>query len=145
MNGNVIIIGAGRVGSSIARLLNEQNYHVTIVDKYKDALLNVEDFTGYFEVADASNIEVLQRIGIGNADVVVISTEDDDTNVFLTDVCHFVFGIPQIFVRLADPQKEKLCRYPSVRAILPFLLSLDEFRREFGEVRESAPSRAFRG
>ena len=131
MNGSVIIIGAGRVGSSIARLLNEQNYQVTIVDKDKDALLNVEDFTGYFEVADASNVEVLHRIGVGNADAVVISTEDDDTNIFLTDVCHFVFGVPRIFVRLADAQKEKLCHYPSVRAILPFLLSLDEFSREF--------------
>ena len=131
MNGNVIIIGAGRVGSSIAALLNEQNYHVTVIDKNKDALINVEDFTGYFEVADASNIEVLQRIGIKNADVVVISTEDDDTNVFLTDVCHFVFGVPRIFVRLADAQKERLCRYPSVRAILPFLLSRDECSREF--------------
>lgn len=131
MNGSVIIIGAGRVGSSIARLLNEQNYQVTIVDKDKDALLNVEDFTGYFEVADASNVEVLQRIGVGNADAVVISTEDDDTNIFLTDVCHFVFGVPRIFVRLADAQKEKLCHYPSVRAILPFLLSLDEFSRVF--------------
>ena len=131
MRGNVIIIGAGRVGSSVARLLNEQNYHVTVVDKNKDALMNVEDFTGYFEVADASNIEVLQRIGVGNVDAVVISTEDDDTNVFLTDVCHFVFGVPRIFVRLADSQKEKLCRYPSVRAILPFMLSLDEFSRKF--------------
>lgn len=134
MNGSVIIIGAGRVGSSIARLLNEQNYQVTIVDKDKDALLNVEDFTGYFEVADASNVEVLQRIGVGNADAVVISTEDDDTNIFLTDVCHFVFGVPRIFVRLADAQKEKLCHYPSVRAILPFLLSLDEFSREFEDI-----------
>ena len=131
MRGNVIIIGAGRVGSSVARLLNEQNYHVTVVDKNKDALMNVEDFTGYFEVADASNIEVLHRIGVGNVDAVVISTEDDDTNVFLTDVCHFVFGVPRIFVRLADSQKEKLCRYPSVRAILPFMLSLDEFSRKF--------------
>ncbi len=134
MNGSVIIIGAGRVGSSIARLLNEQNYQVTIVDKDKDALLNVEDFTGYFEVADASNVEVLQRIGVGDVDAVVISTEDDDTNIFLTDVCHFVFGVPRIFVRLADAQKEKLCHYPSVRAILPFLLSLDEFSREFEDI-----------
>lgn len=141
MNGNVIIIGAGRVGSSIAALLNEQNYHVTVIDKNKDALMNVEDFTGYFEVADASNIEVLQRIGIKNADVVVISTEDDDTNVFLTDVCHFVFGVPRIFVRLADSQKERLCRYPSVRAILPFLLSLDEFGREFQSAVVNAGSR----
>jgi len=141
MNGNVIIIGAGRVGSSIAALLNEQNYHVTVIDKNKDALMNVEDFTGYFEVADASNIEVLQRIGIKNADVVVISTEDDDTNVFLTDVCHFVFGVPRIFVRLADAQKERLCRYPSVRAILPFLLSLDEFSREFQSAVLNAGSR----
>ena len=134
MNGSVIIIGAGRVGSSIARLLNEQNYQVTIVDKDKDALLNVEDFTGYFEVADASNVEVLQRIGVGDVDAVVISTEDDDTNIFLTDVCHFVFGVPRIFVRLADAQKEKLCHSPSVRAILPFLLSLDEFSREFEDI-----------
>ena len=141
MNGNVIIIGAGRVGSSIAALLNEQNYHVTVIDKNKDALMNVEDFTGYFEVADASNIEVLQRIGIKNADVVVISTEDDDTNVFLTDVCHFVFGVPRIFVRLAHAQKERLCRYPSVRAILPFLLSLDEFSREFQSAVVNAGSR----
>ena len=123
MNGNVIIIGAGRVGSSIAALLNEQNYHVTVIDKNKDALMNVEDFTGYFEVADASNIEVLQRIGIKNADV------------------HFVFGVPRIFVRLADAQKERLCRYPSVRAILPFLLSLDEFSREFQSAVVNAGSR----
>ena len=53
MNGNVIIIGAGRVGSSIASLLNEKNYSVTVIDKNKDALMDVDDFSGYFEVADA--------------------------------------------------------------------------------------------
>ena len=133
MNGNVIIIGAGRVGSSIASLLNEKNYSVTVIAKNKDAPLDVDDFSGYFEVADASDVEVLQRVGTDTADAVVISTEDDDTNIFLTDICHFMFGVPRIFVRLADSRKEKLCRYPSVRAICPFLLSLDEFRREFGE------------
>ena len=39
-----------------------------------------------------------------------------------------------VAVEMADAQKEKLCHYPSVRAILPFLLSLDEFSREFEDI-----------
>lgn len=122
---NVIIIGAGRLGRSIARSLNNKA-DVTIIDKNKDKLAKFEDYSGFTEVGDATDLHLLEKSGIEKADQVIIMTDDDNINVFLADLCSYKYHVPKIYTRLKDSRNKKLVS-DKVVCICPFELTLDYF------------------
>ncbi|MBR0385618.1 MAG: NAD-binding protein [Erysipelotrichaceae bacterium] len=122
---DTIVIGAGRLGSNIARQLSRQE-DVLLVDISKDELSQVTDFTGFMEVGDATDLSFLEENGVRNLKRIVIITEDDNTNIFLADVCYHIFGLKEIYIRLKDSRKMKLVD-SSVKCICPFDLSLEDF------------------
>ena len=62
---NTIIIGAGRLGGTIARSLNNKT-NVLIIDKNKDKISKLQDFSGFIEVGDATDLACLEKNGIQN-------------------------------------------------------------------------------
>lgn len=81
--GPVVILGGGRVGRAAANLLASGGRDYHIVDK--NQRLVVKDPSGI--VGDAADLEVLEKAGIRSAPSVLITTHDDDTNVYLTLYC----------------------------------------------------------
>lgn len=79
----VIIIGGGRVGRAAAYHLKRRNIRFKIVDKNPDRILNEENFI----LGDANDINTLKKAGIDNAHSVIISTNQDDINIYLTIYC----------------------------------------------------------
>jgi voltage-gated potassium channel len=80
--GPVVILGGGRVGRAVARNLREAGQPSRIVEKQEARVrhLDPDDVV----VGDAADLEVLRRAGIEAAPAVVVTTHDDDTNIFLT-------------------------------------------------------------
>ena len=128
---NTIIIGAGRVGNSLAKDL-EKTSNVLIIDKDKNKLARLVDFSGFIEVGDATDISFLRANGIEEADTVVITTDDDNTNIFLSDVCYYLFSRKNIFIRLKDSRKSTLVN-KDVKCICPFDLSISDFERQLNQ------------
>lgn len=81
--GHVVIIGGGRVGRATAKALDSQGIGFRIVERLPE---RVRDPAKYV-VGDASELEVLLRAGIMEASAVVVTTHDDDMNVYLTIYC----------------------------------------------------------
>jgi len=79
----VIIIGGGHVGRSVAATLQEQGIDYRIIDRQPEHVLDPERVIP----GDAAELEVLQRAGIMETASVVITTHDDDMNVYLTIYC----------------------------------------------------------
>lgn len=79
----VIIIGGGRVGRAAAYHLKRRNIKFKIVDKNPDRILNEHNFV----YGDANDINTLKKAGIDNAHSVIISTNQDDINIYLTIYC----------------------------------------------------------
>lgn len=79
----VVVIGAGRVGRAAAGLLSDGGYPVTIIEKDPNRVSSPVKFV----VGDAAELEVLQEAGLDDASAVVITTHDDDVNVYLTIYC----------------------------------------------------------
>ena len=73
----VVVIGLGIFGSQLARQLYEGGLEVIAVDKNKDVVQRIKDYCTKAVVADASEKEVLESIGIAPDDVVVISFGED--------------------------------------------------------------------
>ena len=126
VNRKSIVVGAGRLGSNIAKILSRQKDDVVLIDLNKDKLMNVEDFTGFLESGDATDMDFLEANGIKTADRAVFLTEDDNTNIFLADVCSHIYKVPEIYIKLKDSRKVKIVD-PWIRCINPFDLFLDDF------------------
>ena len=94
----VIIIGAGRVGLATARALERRGVDYRIVEQ---DLARVQD-DGKYVGGSAAELEVLQRAGIESAPAVVITTRDDDTNVYLAIYCRKLRPDLQIIARAND-------------------------------------------
>lgn len=79
----VLVIGAGRVGRAAARDLDAAGIPFRIVDKREDRIRDPE----HFVLGDAADLEVLERAGLRESSAVLITTHDDDVNVYLTIYC----------------------------------------------------------
>jgi len=81
----VVILGGGRVGRATAAKLEERDVAYRIVEKLPDRVRHLDD--AKVVIGDAADLDVLREAGLEDATAVVITTHDDDTNVFLTLYC----------------------------------------------------------
>ncbi len=81
----IIIIGGGRVGRAVGRALAARKLEHRIVER--DPARVRPDNAERYVVGDAAELAVLQRAGLMDTGTVVISTHDDDTNIYLTIYC----------------------------------------------------------
>lgn len=79
----VIIIGGGRVGRAAGRTLADAGLDHRIIELLPERVRDDE----HYVVGDASDIAVLERAGIDHASAVLVTTHDDDVNVYLTLYC----------------------------------------------------------
>ena len=93
--GLTVIIGSGRVGRAVAAALAAEGSDYRLVDR--DAARLREPARGV--LGDAADHEVLERAGIGDCSAVVITTHDDDVNVYLTLYCRRLRPDVQILAR----------------------------------------------
>jgi Trk K+ transport system NAD-binding subunit len=95
VSGGVVIIGGGRVGRAVGRYLGEQGIDHCIVEQQADRVRDPERYV----VGDAADLRVLKEAGIDEAPAVVITTHDDDMNVYLTNYCRRLRPDVQIIAR----------------------------------------------
>ena len=126
-NNNTIIIGAGRLGGTIARSMNKIS-NIVVVDRNKEKIGRLGDFSGFVEVGDATDRALLEKNGIKTANRVIAVTDDDNTNIFLADLCTNIYHVPQVYCRLKDSRKRALVD-ERVKCICPFDLSLEDFEK----------------
>jgi Trk K+ transport system NAD-binding subunit len=79
----VVIIGGGRVGSACARALAADDVDYRVIDKAQHVAIEPERFV----LGDAADLQVLRQAGLLESPAVVITTHDDDMNVYLTLYC----------------------------------------------------------
>ena len=76
----VIIIGGGRVGRAAGHFLAAQGMDYRIIEQRTDRIRN----TRHYIQGDAAELEVLEKAGIEQTPAVVVTTHEDDTNIYLT-------------------------------------------------------------
>ena len=101
---NVIILGCGRVGSTIARMLAQDHHQVTVIDMTADAFRRLgPKFTGKKIIGTGTDQLVLQRAGIEKADAFLALTQGDNTNIMAAQIAREVFNVPKVTTRIYDP------------------------------------------
>ncbi len=128
MRNLTFILGCGRLGSSIANYSSAMGGNVVVVDPNKNSFEKLNDaFSGITIASDTTDIDELRDAGLDSAKEAIITTGDDNVNLFLAYVCCKVFEVPYIYVRFDDPDKGLLIQGMPIKAIYPFQLSLDRF------------------
>src|SRR5690625_8053196 len=85
----IIILGAGQVGSGMARSLSAEDFDITVVDLDADLLRELQDRLDIRTVHGlASHPEALMRAGIEDAEMLVALTYSDETNIVTCQVTH---------------------------------------------------------
>ena len=121
-----IVIGCGRVGSSIARQLLSEGWEVTALDEKEDALARLgEDWRGGFVLGHGMDVDVLRAAGIEEADAVVVSTDGDNTNIVIGQVAQKRFGIDCVVVRVLDPARADFYAARGMRTFCPTKTAID--------------------
>jgi trk system potassium uptake protein len=105
----VLVIGCGRVGSSVALELDRLGWEMTAIDEKEDALHRLgEHWSGGFVVGHGMDMDVLTEAGIEDADAVVVATDGDNTNLVIGQVATKRFNIETTVVRVLDPARAAL-------------------------------------
>jgi trk system potassium uptake protein TrkA len=73
----VVVIGLGIFGFNIVKDLYEKGFEVVAIDKNKEIIQKIRDFSTKAILADGTNKEVLESIGIQEDDVVIVSFGED--------------------------------------------------------------------
>jgi len=106
---HVVIVGCGRVGSTLARQLVAQNHSVTVVDRKKSAFQRLgEGFTGRTLAGIGFDRDVLIEAGIQEAGAVAAVTNGDNSNILVARVARENFRIDKVVARIYDPKRAEV-------------------------------------
>jgi trk system potassium uptake protein TrkA len=120
---NYVIIGCGRVGSRLAKLLTDEGHDVTVVDENPTAFKRLgHHFPGRVEVGTGIDADVLRRAGAENADGFIAVTDGDNRNVMAALIAQRMFSIKKIVARIYDPPRGEMYRELGIETVCPTTL-----------------------
>lgn len=139
----ILIVGCGRVGSSLARTMLKEGHDVSCLDEDPEAHARLEinldkaweDMGGQFTVGTALEVEALTAAGIERADVFVASTDGDNTNIIISQLAKRRFNVPTVIARILDPLRAEWYDRQGVHTICPTRIAIEQLEVE---VREQA-------
>jgi trk system potassium uptake protein TrkA len=118
-----LIVGCGRVGSTLSKLLTAETHDVTVVDENPAAFKRLGNhFSGRVEVGTGIDYDVLKRAGADVADGFVAVTDGDNRNVMAALIAQRMFGIKKIVARIYDPPRGQLYRELGIETVCPTTL-----------------------
>lgn len=133
--GPILIIGSGRLGATLANDLSDNGEDVIIIDKEKDAFRKLSpSFGGLIITGDARNQLILKEGKIEDASIVVVVTDDDNTNILISQLVKEIFQKTDVISRLYDPEREKVYEGFDIQLIYPAVLSVMEINRILNRV-----------
>jgi trk system potassium uptake protein TrkA len=78
---DIVVVGAGQVGTAVAKGLDEVN-QIAVIDRNPDRLAELRSEADVLTLeGDGANIDILREAGIEDADMLIASTDDDQTNI----------------------------------------------------------------
>lgn len=133
----VLIVGAGRVGSAVAKATLAAGHEVSVLDEDplsherldKDQRDSWEDSGGQFTLGTALEIDALLEAGIERADVFIAATDGDNTNLVIAQIARRRFNVRKVVVRVLDPYRAQWYEEQGLDTICPTQHAIEMFER----------------
>jgi trk/ktr system potassium uptake protein len=108
---NVVIVGSGRVGATLAGMLDDEGHAVTVVDLDKSSFAHLPaTFKGTTHLGNGADLDVLRTVGAERADAVLALTQGDNRNLMAAQVAKEIFGVKTVFAKVNDPIRAQIYR-----------------------------------
>jgi trk system potassium uptake protein TrkA len=115
-----IIMGYGRIGSQVGKLLTEQQHDVTIIDHDADADGRLgPNFKGRIIRGLGFDQNVLVQAGIQEAEAFVAASHSDNANIVSARIARNIFHVPRVVARLFDPIRAEIYQRLGLITISP--------------------------
>ena len=106
---HVVVVGCGRVGSGLARTLEESGHTVAVVDRRSKAFERLpDDFSGKTVLGVGFDRDRLKAAGIEEAAALAAVTNGDNSNILVARVARETFGVENVVARIYDPRRAKI-------------------------------------
>lgn len=140
----ILIVGCGRVGSSVARTMLDEGHEVSCLDEDPESHTRLEvglergweDMGGQFTVGTALETDALLAAGIEKADAFIAATNGDNTNIVISQIAQRRYEVPTVIARILDPLRAEWYGQQGLHTICPTRVAIDMLE---SAVREGAP------
>src|SRR5213079_1118795 len=137
----ILIVGAGRVGSSLARSMLRDGHTVSCLNEDPEAHARLEigleksweDMGGRFTVGTGLEIEALEEAGVEVADAFVAATDGDNTNIVIAQIAKRRFNVPTVIARILDPYRAEWYEQQGLHTICPTRVAIEMLETEVNE------------
>jgi trk system potassium uptake protein TrkA len=103
---HVVVVGCGRVGAGLARILEDLDHTVAVVDKQAKAFRRLpEGFAGRTIQGVGFDRDRLREAGIEEAGALAAVTNGDNSNIMVARTAREVFGLERVIARIYDPRR----------------------------------------
>jgi trk system potassium uptake protein TrkA len=129
----LLIVGAGRVGSTVAKWALAEGHEVSVLDEdplsqerlTPDPTTSWEDAGGQFTVGTALEIDALEAAGIARADTCIVCTDGDNTNLVVGQIAQRRFNVEKVIVRVLDPYRAEWYREQGLHTVCPTAVAIE--------------------
>jgi trk system potassium uptake protein TrkA len=128
---HVVIMGCGRVGSTLARSLEDRNHSVAVIDSNPDAFRRLgPTFNGAKVCGIGFDQDVLAEAGIDKADAFAAVSSGDNSNIIAARVARETFGIQQVVARIYDPGRAEVYQRLGISTVATVKWTADQVLRK---------------
>ena len=101
----ILIVGAGRVGTSVAENLVSEHNDITVIDADPGRLADLQErFDLRGVVGDGAQVSTLRRAGADDADMLIACAASDATNLVTCKIARRVFNVPRRVARIRSSE-----------------------------------------
>ena len=127
---HIVIMGCGRVGSTIAHILEEQGHSVAVIDQDVEAFRKLRPgFRGTKVTGVGFDRDVLTEAGIHRADAFAAVSSGDNSNVIAARVARESFGVQRVVARIYDPRRASVYQRLGIPTVATVAWTADQMLR----------------
>jgi trk system potassium uptake protein len=128
---HIVIMGCGRVGSTLAMSLESRGHSVAIVDRNGESFRRLSaDFNGLTVTGEGFDREVLAAAGIDRADGFAAVSSGDNSNIISARVARETFGIQRVVARIYDPKRAEVYERLGIPTVATVRWTADRMLRQ---------------
>ena len=127
---HIVVLGCGRIGSSLATTLEAEQHTVAVVDRDRDAFRRLpERFTGRAVLGNVINRTVLEQAGIAEAAACAAVTSGDNSNIVAARIARETYGIESVVARIKDPKRAQIYQRLGIPTVATVTWTTDQVKR----------------
>jgi trk system potassium uptake protein TrkA len=127
---HIVIMGCGRVGSTLAHILEDQGHSVAVIDQDVEAFRRLRPgFRGTKVTGVGFDRDVLIEAGIDKADAFAAVSNGDNSNVIAARVARESFSVQRVAARIYDPRRAEVYQRLGIPTVATVRWTADQMLR----------------